>query len=78
MNYPRSPEKSWNPFSADIWIAWLGATAIGVAGITTFFYMNFETKESFANYRSERERFEDDVQRRLERIEDKLDQALRR
>lgn len=74
MSY--SAKKVWNPFSVDIWIAWLGATAIGVAGITTFFYFNFETKDSFADYKQSQTQSENELIKRLDRIENKLDQLL--
>jgi hypothetical protein len=69
-------KKAWNPFSVDLWIAWIAATGVGVAGITTFFYVNFETKDSFADYKQSRLQSEEELIKRLDRIEDKLDQLL--
>lgn len=70
--------QSWNPISFDIWVAWLAATAVAVAGATIFFYMNFQTKEAFGEYRNERSHQDEALVRRLERIEDKIDSLLRR
>lgn len=57
-------------------IPWLAATAVGVAGLTTFVYMNFQTKEAFAEYRSQRNLQDDGLIKRLDRIEDKIDRLL--
>jgi hypothetical protein len=46
---------------------------VGVAGITVFFYVNFETKDAFAEYKSEQIRIQDELFKRLDRIEDKID-----
>lgn len=67
-----------NPFSLEQWIGWLVASAVGVGGLAAFLYMNFQTRESFVDYRTEHERFEVEIVRRLERIEDKVDQILGR
>lgn len=59
----------------EIWIAWLGATAVAAVVMTftllTFAYGQFETKEH-AKDRSEAS------DKRLERIEQKLDAVLER
>jgi len=73
MSYQEEKLRNWNPFSIDQWVAWLGATMVGVAGITVFFYVNFETKDAFAEYKSEQIRIQDELFKRLDRIEDKID-----
>ena len=70
--------KTWNPFSIEQWIAWCVATGIGVAGITTFFYMNFQTKDSFNEYKEGQIDFQESLERRLDRMEDKIDRLLKR
>lgn len=69
-------ERAYNPISFDIWIAWIAATGVAVAGITVFFYMNFQTKDAFADYRNERSRQDESLIKRLDRIEDKIDRLL--
>lgn len=69
---------NWNPFSMEQWVAWVAATSIGVAGITSFFYVNFETKSSAAEYKDDQNRFQEDVFKRINRLEDKIDLLLKR
>lgn len=65
-------------FSLDQWIAGCFALAIGVGALTSFFYVNFQTKESFDEYKESQLLFQEAVDRKLERIEDKLDRALKK
>jgi hypothetical protein len=76
MSYTGKDSKTWNPFSTEIWIAWLGATAVGVAGMTTFLYFNFETKDSFADYKQNQSQTQEEIIKRLDRMEDKIDRLL--
>lgn len=76
MSLQRQSEK-WNPFTIDQWIGWIIGSMVGIASAAVFLYMNFQTKDSFADYKIERQHFETELSRRLERMEDKLDQILR-
>lgn len=67
-------QRTWNPFTTDQWIAWLGATAIAAASMTIFFYKNFESKEDTQEYKMTQEKFYSLIEKRLDRIEHKLDQ----
>jgi hypothetical protein len=60
----------------DQWVSWLMGSIMGVISVVIFLYGNFLTKESFADYRNEHQRFEAEIMRRLERIEEKLDQMI--
>lgn len=73
----RKPMQKWNPFSAETWVAWLGATAVAVAGATAFFYLNFETRDSFADYKADQTQVQNEIVKRLDRMEDKIDRILR-
>ena len=73
-----SEKPLWNPFTVNQWVAWIASTCIGVAGITSFFYINFETRDAFAEYREEQDRKQEEVSKRLDRIEDKIDRLLKR
>lgn len=75
MSY-ETHKKVWNPFSVDLWIAWIAATGVGVATMTTFIYSNFETKESFSEYRQSQTVSQEEMIKRLDRIETKLDQMI--
>jgi hypothetical protein len=59
----------------EIWVAWLGATAMAGVSMTfvllTYAYANFETKDRAKEVR-------DNMDKRLERIEMKLDTAIER
>ena len=66
----------WNPFSVETWIAWLGATSVAAVSATIFFYMNFETRDSFADYKANQISIQDDIIKRLDRMEDKIDRIL--
>lgn len=73
-----NPKNLWNPLSIEQWVAWLGATVVAAVGITSFFYVNFETKDAFAEYKQEQEQIQQDLFKRLYRIEDKIDLLLSR
>lgn len=60
----------WSP----IWVTWLVASAAGVAAATSFFYMTFETKKEADQVRTDQVRFEDELLKRIDRIESKVDQ----
>lgn len=57
----------------ETWLAWLGATGVAAVTMTfvlvTFVYANFETKDHAKEQR-------DATDKRLERIEDKMDALL--
>lgn len=76
MSSPKNHQ--WNPFGIKQWLAWIGATATGVGGLTIFLFVNFETKESFASYKQSQERFDKELSDQLMRIENKIDQMLLR
>lgn len=67
--------KGWNPIPFRVWIAWMGLSLSATVGVVIFLYQNFETKDSFDQYKQEQLRFEDELIRRLDRIENKLDQS---
>lgn len=69
-------KSSWNPFPMRIWLAWMGATMSAAVVIVIFLYQNFQTKDAFSEYKQEQYRFETDLVKRLERIEDKIDRSL--
>lgn len=58
------PQNEWNPFSVPQWVAWMSATAVAAITLVVFLYQNFATKA--------------DVEKRLERIENKLDELILR
>lgn len=65
--------KFMSQIKSEVWVAWLGATAVAAVTMTfvmlTFAYAQFETKERAKETR-------DALDRRLERMENKLDAAL--
>lgn len=65
--YPDSPQK--NPFSVEQWITWVVATLVAAVTMMVFFYTNFETK-------SDSDETNAVIEKRLDRIENKLDQIL--
>lgn len=54
--------RGWNPFTMQQWLAWLGATMIAAMTLVVFLYQNFSTRV--------------DVEKRFDRIENKLDQLI--
>jgi hypothetical protein len=68
--------KTWNPLSIEQWVAWLGATSIAAVSMTVFFYSNFETKSETQAYHDSEIRFHEQLEKRLDRIENKLDLIL--
>lgn len=78
MSYTSNKTKDTSPFTTELWIAWLGATAVGVAGMVTFLYLNFETKDSFAQYKEQQVEMQAEVVKRLDRLEDKIDTLLKK
>lgn len=62
-------------FKTETWIAWMGATVAAIAGVVflaiTFAYGQFDTKDHAAERASH-------LDKRLERIETKLDSMLNR
>lgn len=68
--------KEWNPFTVDQWIAWLGATIIAAISMTVFFYNHFQTKEENQVYHENQSHYFDLMEKRLDRIESKVDQLL--
>lgn len=77
-----SPTKHWNPFSIAEWIAWLGATVVATACALVFIYSTFQTQSqaqvSETNVARRIDQLEVAQERRLERIENKLDLLLER
>lgn len=55
----------------EVWLAWIGAIAVGTMALAAFAFTTFETKDHA-------EEVKQDTTSRLTRIEDKLDQALSR
>lgn len=58
-----------NPFGMSQWIAWISASVVAAATLSAFAYTNFQTKENAKE-------FKDDIEKRLDRIENKLDKLL--
>lgn len=67
--------KNWN-LNFDQWMAIAGSLIIVTVSAITFLYLNFETKESFNQYRENETRLEERLEDHLERIENKLDSFL--
>lgn len=68
--------KTVSPFSTETWIVWL-ITFMSLTGTgIVFLYLNFQTKSSSEEMRQTQARVDDLFLKRLERIEDKLDQLL--
>lgn len=65
----------------DLWLPWLGATVIAALTMSAFVFGNFETKEDAKEkvHNLERRVESRDVmlEKRLDRIEDKLDLVLK-
>lgn len=70
--------RDWNPFEASQWIAWLGATALACAGLTTFFYREFETAGHAREVATNRQAADALIVQRLDRIEEKVDRLIER
>ena len=68
--------REWNPFKLTQWITWLSAILVAAVGLTSFLFVNFTTKASFDEAKQEKERFDEQLIKRLDRIEDKLDQLI--
>ncbi len=60
-----------NPFTIPQWIAWLGATVAAAVSMMVYAASTYETKEHSKEVR-------DGVERRLDRIESKLDRLIAR
>lgn len=60
-----------NPFTIPQWIAWLGATVAAAISMMVYIASTYETKEHSKEIR-------DSVERRLERMENKLDHLIAR
>lgn len=60
-----------NPFTIPQWIAWLGATVAAAVSMMVYAASTYETKEHSKEIR-------DSVERRLERMENKLDHLIAR
>lgn len=60
-----------NPFNVPQWIAWIGATLAAAISMITYIHATFETKEFSKETRSQ-------LERRLERMENKLDHLIAR
>jgi peptidoglycan hydrolase CwlO-like protein len=69
-------QTKWSPLTVDQWVTWLGATVVAGITITIFFYTNFETKAETQEYKNNQEKYYQILERRLDRIEGKLDQLL--
>lgn len=70
--------REWNPFGAAQWIAWLGATAIAATGLTVFAYREFATKAEAKESAEAQSTGISQLDRRLDRIEGKVDRILER
>lgn len=66
------------PFSIDQSIGWFCAMGVGIATLTTYFFQTFETKDSFNDYRMSQERYDAEIIKRLDRMDSKLDDLLKR
>jgi len=64
-------KKEFNPFTVSEWIAWLGATIIACASLTAFAYQTFQTKDAASEHKT-------DIVHRLDRIETKVDELLKK
>lgn len=60
-----------NPFTIPQWIAWLGATVAAAVSMMVYAASTYETKEHSKEVR-------DSLERRLDRIESKLDRLIAR
>jgi len=60
-----------NPFTIPQWIAWLGATVAAAISMMVYIASTYETKEHQKENR-------DQIERRLERMENKLDRLISR
>lgn len=67
-----------NPFSFKTWVTWVCVAITGMVGVTSFCYTTFETRDAFALDKESRNRYEDEMNKRLDRIENKLDQLMNR
>lgn len=56
-------------FSAEQWIAWIGATVAAAVMLSAYAFTNFETKEESKEKR-------ESIEKRLDRIDDKLDRVI--
>jgi hypothetical protein len=63
-------------FSNEQWIAWWAATTIAVISACAYFYTTFLTHTSFSEYRDAQTLYLNSLDKRLERIENKLDQLI--
>lgn len=62
----KSERANWNPFPAQEWIAWLGATVVAAMTMVAYAYSTFETKDSAREHQGT-------LVERLERMESKQD-----
>lgn len=57
--------------STEQWMTWIGATLMAAITMVGFIYTNFESKADYKDWK-------DDLEKRLERIERKVDTLLER
>lgn len=71
MSYKKEviPPSASFSFPIEIWIPWCAATVVASIMAMVFFYSHFQTKESFDEYQNM-------LDKRLVRMEDKLDKIL--
>lgn len=69
-------KKEWNPFTLEQWLSWLGATVIAAVSMMGFLYGHFQTRENFDVYKDNQKEFQAALDKRLDRMENKLDQLM--
>lgn len=69
MPYQSHPQSDWSIFNATQWLYWLGATLVAAITTMVFLYSTFQTKSDASENKV-------DLERRLERIESKIDTLM--
>jgi hypothetical protein len=61
------------PIPSTQWVSWIAATATAASILVSFVFSNFVTKAEAETLRSKVAELQEQLNRRLERIEDKID-----
>lgn len=62
--------------SPKVWVPWIAASVASMVALTSFCYLTFETKDEAHQAQEARDRYEEAMIKRLDRIEDKLDRLI--
>lgn len=73
---PHHQATATKPIPTEQWIAWMIGFITLTGTIVVFFYVNFISRTHFEEYKQGQSLLSQSLEKRLERMEDKLDQLL--